>query len=58
MKKYSDQGITNLESMDILRVKPLGQFGGPLEIIDQFGGKKQYIQALKELEQELYKTGA
>jgi type I restriction enzyme R subunit len=44
--------------MDILRVKPLGQFGGPLEIIDQFGGKKQYIQALKELEQELYKTGA
>jgi hypothetical protein len=29
-----------------------------LKIIDQFGGKKQYIQALKELEQELYKTGA
>jgi len=44
--------------MDILRVKPLDQFGGPLEIIGQFGGKKQYLQALKELEQELYKTGA
>jgi predicted GIY-YIG superfamily endonuclease len=58
LEKYSDEGITNLESMDILRVRPLDQFGGPLEIIDQFGGKKQYLQALKELEQELYKTGA
>ena len=58
LDKYSDEGITNLESMDILRVKPLDQFGGPLEIIGQFGGKKQYLQALKELEQELYKTGA
>jgi len=58
LEKYSEKGITNLESMDILRVKPLDQFGGPLEIIDQFGGKKQYLKALKELEKELDKTGA
>ncbi|WP_288372416.1 EcoAI/FtnUII family type I restriction enzme subunit R [uncultured Algoriphagus sp.] len=58
LDKYSDEGITNLESMDILKVKPLDQFGGPLEIIGRFGGKKQYLEALKELEQELYKTGA
>lgn len=58
LDKYSDEGITNLESMDVLKVKPLDQFGGPLEIIGRFGGKKQYLQALKELEEELYKTGA
>lgn len=58
LDKYADEGITNLESMAVLKVKPLDQFGGPLEIIGRFGGKKQYLQALKELEQELYKTGA
>jgi type I restriction enzyme R subunit len=56
--KYADEGITNIESMDILKVKPLDEFGGPLEIINQFGGKAKYMEAIKELEQELYKQGA
>lgn len=52
--KYADEGITNIESMDILKVKPLDEFGGPLEIINQFGGKAKYMEAIKELEYELY----
>jgi type I restriction enzyme R subunit len=52
--KYADEGITNIESMDILKVKPLDEFGGPLEIINQFGGKAKYMEAVKELEYELY----
>lgn len=58
LDKYADEGITNLESMEVLKVKPLDEFGGPLEIISQFGGKLQYLQAVKELENELYNTGA
>jgi len=58
LDKYADEGVTNIESMDILKVKPLTEFGSPLEIIKQFGSKAKYRNAIKELEQELYKTGA
>jgi type I restriction enzyme R subunit len=58
LDKYADEGVTNIESMDILKVKPLTDYGSPLEIIQQFGSKAKYIEAIKELEQELYKTGS
>jgi type I restriction enzyme R subunit len=58
LDKYADEGVTNIESMDILKVKPLTDYGSPLEIIKQFGSKANYLEAVKELEQELYKTGA
>jgi type I restriction enzyme R subunit len=58
LDKYAEEGISNLESMDVLKVKPLDEFGGPLEILSQFGGKSKYIEAIKELENELYNTGA
>lgn len=54
LEKYADEGITNIENMDILRVQPLTDFGSPLEIIKQFGSKEKYLQAIKELETELY----
>ena len=57
LDKYADEGVTNIESMDILKVKPLTDFGSPMEIIKQFGSKTKYIKAVKELEYELYKTG-
>ena len=55
LEKYSDEGVENIESMDILKVKPLTDFGSPLEIISQFGNKDNYLIAVKELEQELYR---
>ncbi|WP_157206819.1 EcoAI/FtnUII family type I restriction enzme subunit R [Mariniflexile maritimum] len=58
LDKYADEGVTNIESMDILKVKPLTDFGSPMEIIKQFGSKAKYLKAIKELEQELYKSGA
>ncbi|MBE2226854.1 MAG: DEAD/DEAH box helicase family protein [Ignavibacteria bacterium] len=56
LDKYSDEGIMNLESMDILRVHPLTDYGSPIEIIKEFGGKENYLQAVKELEIQLYKS--
>ncbi|WP_418502098.1 EcoAI/FtnUII family type I restriction enzme subunit R [Flagellimonas sp.] len=58
LDKYANEGVTNLESMEILRVKPLTDYGSPLEIIKQFGSKAKYLEAIKELEHELYNTGA
>ena len=58
LDKYADEGIENIEDMKILRVNPLDQFGSPLEIVKLFGGKKQYLKALIELEQEIYREVA
>jgi type I restriction enzyme, R subunit len=56
LDKYADEGIENIESMEVLRVQPLTEFGSPTEIIHEFGSKTKYLQAVKELEYELYKT--
>jgi len=56
LDKYADEGIENIESMEVLKVKPLTEFGSPTEIIKEFGSREKYLQAIKELEIELYKT--
>jgi type I restriction enzyme, R subunit len=56
LEKYADEGIENIESMEVLKVKPLNEFGSPVEIINEFGSKEAYLKAVKELENELYKT--
>jgi len=58
LDKYADEGVENIESMEILRVKPFDEIGSAYEIISQFGGKSQYLEAVKELENELYKPTA
>jgi type I restriction enzyme R subunit len=54
LQKYADSGIRSVESLDILKVDPLTTFGTPVEIIHLFGGKKNYLAAIHELETELY----
>ncbi len=58
LDKYADEGITNIESLGILKLNPLNTLGSPIEILNFFGGKENYLQALKELESELYKTAS
>jgi len=56
LDKYSDGGIENIESMNILSITPFDLYGTPVEILNMFGGRKQYLQAVKELEREIYKA--
>lgn len=56
LDKYEDTGIENIESMNVLKLKPISELGSPVEIVSFFGGKEKYIEALKELEQEIYKA--
>ena len=55
LDKYAHEGIENIEDMKIPQVNPLDQSGPPLEIVELFGGKMEYQQALAELENEIYK---
>ncbi len=55
LDKYADTGVQEIESIDVLKVKPLDQLGSSMQIIKKgFGGKPQYQQAITELETELY----
>lgn len=55
LEKYADTGVGDLESMDVLKVNPINQFGNPMYIVNRiFKGKQNFEQALRELEQELY----
>ncbi|VAW70349.1 Type I restriction-modification system, restriction subunit R [hydrothermal vent metagenome] len=56
LDKYADEGIENIEDIKILKVNPFDDFGTPMEIVSLFGGKTQYLKALAELEQEIYKA--
>jgi type I restriction enzyme R subunit len=58
LDKYTDEGIENIEDMKILQVKPLDALGSPIEIVELFGGKMGYLQALGELEFEIYRSVA
>jgi type I restriction enzyme, R subunit len=54
LDKYADEGLTNLEDPKVLKVQPFNRYGTPTEIIQEFGGREQYFQAIKHLEQQLY----
>jgi len=54
LEKYADEGLDNIESMNVLKLDPIKQVGTPMEIIKSFGGKDKYLKALQALEQELY----
>ncbi|TSA80587.1 DEAD/DEAH box helicase [Deinococcus detaillensis] len=54
LDKYADQGVEPLEEVQILRIDPFRQLGTPLELVKAFGGRAEYEQAIRELENELY----
>lgn len=57
LRKYEDEGLENLEDMNILRLSPFDKIGTLSEIIEEFGGRDEYLKAIHEIEDELYKTG-
>ncbi len=57
LDKYEDEGLENLEDMNVLKLDPFNKLGSPMEIVQEFGGRDQYFQAIHEIEDELYKAG-
>lgn len=54
LDKYEDEGITSIETGSVLKVQPLNQMGGPVELVKAFGSKNDFETAIKELEKEIY----
>ena len=57
LDKYMNDGITEIEKTEVLRLDPFRKLGNPARIAKLFGGKDGYEQAVKELEEEIYRVG-
>ncbi|OIQ27143.1 MAG: restriction endonuclease [Bacteroidetes bacterium MedPE-SWsnd-G2] len=54
LDKYEQEGVLSIEKGSILKVKPLNEMGSPVELVRAFGKRKDFEQAIKELENEIY----
>ncbi|WP_282123614.1 EcoAI/FtnUII family type I restriction enzme subunit R [Algibacter mikhailovii] len=54
LEKYEQEGIVSIEQGSVLKVKPLNEMGSPVELVRAFGNKKNFDQAIIDLENELY----
>jgi type I restriction enzyme R subunit len=54
LDKYADEGIATIEADTVFNVHPFTDMGRPGELIKSFGGRPQYLSALRTLERELY----
>ena len=57
LEKYANDGITEIEKTEVLRLDPFRRMGNPARIAKLFGGKDGYLKAVKELEEEIYRRG-
>ena len=57
LDKYMNTGVYEIEKTEILQLDPFKRLGKPAKIAAYFGGKTGYLNAIKELEAELYKVG-
>ena len=56
LEMYSNEGIYQIEDTQVLKLDPFVRMGKPSAIVKLFGGKEGYMQAVKELENEIYKA--
>ncbi|MCM5557503.1 EcoAI/FtnUII family type I restriction enzme subunit R [Pleomorphomonas sp. JP5] len=54
LDKYADTGIENVEDIKVLQLDPFTGMGSARELLDAFGGKDRYLQAVQDLENQLY----
>ena len=61
LSKYENDGIQSIEETfeknkltDFLKVPPFSTIGTPIQIIKEFGGKDEYLSAIRDFENSLY----
>ncbi len=56
LEKYMNLGIYDIENTNILSLDPLNQYGSPSKIVKAFGGKNEYLEAVRALEEAIYEA--
>ena len=58
LAKYADDGLLNLDDAAMLRIPPLNELGTPVQLINAFGGRDQFVAAVHDLQAALYQETA
>ena len=54
LDRYMNLGVYELGKTEVLKLEPFVQIGRPQQIASYFGGKDEYMKAVKELEEAIY----
>lgn len=54
LDKYKDEGRFDFKDIRVLKLDPFDEFGNPMKIAKEFGGKVQYMKAVEEMEENIY----
>lgn len=52
--KYADHGVLNLDDTDVLRISPFNKLGTPFQLIEAFGDRNGFVDAVHDLQSALY----
>ncbi len=56
LDKYADQGIEEIDTAKVLQLDPFRKMGTVKQLIGYFGAKEDFVNAVRELQRELYQT--
>ena len=54
LTKYQDEGVLNLDDANVLKITPFSTMGSVVQLINAFGGKGGFEQAVHDLQDALY----
>jgi type I restriction enzyme R subunit len=55
LSKYEDEGVLTIDDPKILKIAPFNIIGLPLQLIKEFGTRKDFEQAVHEMQDALYR---
>ncbi len=58
LAKYADEGVLNLDDASVLRIPPFTELGTPVQLIQPFGGRDGFVEAVHRLQAALYQETA
>jgi type I restriction enzyme R subunit len=58
LAKYADEGVLNLDDANVLKIAPFSTMGSVVQLINAFGDRKGFEQAVHELQSALYQEVA
>lgn len=54
LEKHADEGVLTLDDTNILRLAPLNALGTPVQLVNAFGGRAGFLDAVHGVQNELY----
>lgn len=58
LTKYEDEGLLNLDDVQVLKIAPFDQMGTAVQLVKAFGGKPAYESAVRDLQSAIYEKSA